>query len=61
MNTSRSLIKNLCEGVVEGYTIKMKIVFSHFPVTVKVQGKEVLIENFQGERGARKTKSMGRN
>ena len=30
MNTSRSLIRNLCEGVVEGYTIKMKIVFSHF-------------------------------
>ncbi|MDC0204044.1 50S ribosomal protein L6 [Candidatus Nitrosopelagicus sp.] len=30
MNTSRSLIRNLCEGVVEGYTIKMKIVFSQY-------------------------------
>ena len=59
MNTSRSLIKNLCEGVIEGYTIKMKIVFSHFPITVKVEGKTVLIENFQGERAPRKTKIWG--
>ena len=59
MNTSRSIIKNLCEGVVEGYTIKMKIVFSHFPITVKVDGKTVLIENFQGERAPRKTKIWG--
>jgi len=59
MNTSKSLIRNLCEGVNEGYTIKMKIVFSHFPITVKVEGKTVLIENFQGERAARKTKIWG--
>ena len=59
MNTARSLIRNLCEGVVEGYTIKMKIVFSHFPITVKVDGKQVLIENFQGERAARKTNIWG--
>ena len=59
MNTARSLIRNLCEGVVEGYTIKMKIVFSHFPITVKVEGKTVLIENFQGERAPRKTRIWG--
>jgi len=59
MNTARSLIRNLCEGVVEGYTIKMKVVFSHFPITVKVDGKQVLIENFQGERAARKTNIWG--
>ena len=34
LNTSRSLIRTLCEGVVDGYTIKMKIVYSHFPVSV---------------------------
>ena len=59
MNTSRSLVRNLCEGVVEGYTIKMKIVFSHFPITVKVEGNQVLIENFQGERAPRKTNVWG--
>jgi Ribosomal protein L6P/L9E len=55
MNTARSIIRNLCEGVVVGYTIKMKIVFSLFPITVKVEGKQVLIENFQGERAPSKT------
>jgi large subunit ribosomal protein L6 len=59
MNTARSIIRNLCEGVVKGYTIKMKIVFSHFPITVKVEGKQVLIENFQGERAPRKTNVWG--
>ena len=45
-----------CAGVVNGYTIKMKIVYSHFPITVKVEGKKVLIENFQGERAYRVSK-----
>ena len=60
MNTARSIIRNLCEGVIEGYTVKMKIVFSHFPITVKADEKTVLIENFQGERAARKTKIWGK-
>ena len=59
MNTARSIIRNILEGVVEGYTIKMKIVFSHFPINVKVEGKKVLIENFQGERAPRITKVWG--
>ena len=45
--------------MIDGYTIKMKIVFSHFPITVKVEGKQVLIENFQGERAPRKTNIWG--
>ncbi len=32
---------------------KMKIVFVHFPTSVKVVDKEVHIENFVGERKAR--------
>ena len=35
LNTAKSLITNLCEGVLEGYTIKLKIVYAHFPITVK--------------------------
>ena len=59
MNTARSIIRNLLEGVVDGYTIKMKVVFSHFPINVKIDGKQVLIENFQGERAPRVTKIWG--
>lgn len=59
LNTVRSIIRNLCEGVTTGYTIKMKVVFAHFPITVKTEGKNVLIENFQGERAPRVTKVTG--
>ena len=59
LHTSRSIIRNICEGLIEGYTIKMKVVFAHFPITVKVEGKTVKIENFQGERAARTTKIVG--
>lgn len=59
MNTSKSIIRNLMEGVVEGYTIKMKIVFAHFPITIKAQEDKVIIENFQGERSPRIASIMG--
>jgi len=59
LHTARSLIRNICEGLIVGYTIKMKIVFAHFPVTVKVEGKDIIIENFQGERAPRKTQVVG--
>ena len=52
-NTFRSLISNMIDGVINGHTYKLKIVYSHFPITVKVEGKNVLIENFQGERAPR--------
>ena len=53
LNTAKSLIQTLCIGVVDGFTIKMKIVYSHFPVTITVEGKKVLIKNFLGERAPR--------
>tara|TARA_B110001454_G_scaffold184139_1_gene179681 strand:+ start:397 stop:954 length:558 start_codon:yes stop_codon:yes gene_type:complete len=59
LHTVRSIIRNICEGLIKGYTIKMKIVFAHFPVTVKINGKNIIIENFQGERAPRKTVIVG--
>ena len=58
-NTAKSIIQTLCSGVVDGFTIKMKIVYSHFPVTVKVEGKKIMIENFQGERAPRVSMIIG--
>jgi len=59
LHTARSIIRNICEGLIDGYTIKMKVVFAHFPITVKVEGKKILIENFQGERAPRTTRIVG--
>jgi len=59
VGTVYSHIQNMITGVRKGFTYKLKIVFSHFPISVKVQGKTVLIENFTGERGSRKVKIIG--
>ena len=59
VGTIESHIKNMFTGVTKGYTYKLKIVFSHFPITVKLQGKAVLVENFTGERRARSAKILG--
>jgi large subunit ribosomal protein L6 len=52
-------INNMITGVRKGFTYKLKIVFSHFPISVKVQDKTVLIENFTGERNPRRAKIIG--
>jgi len=46
-------------GVTKGFTYKLKIVYSHFPITVKVQGNRIIIENFIGERSPRTAKIVG--
>src|SRR3990170_8550385 len=59
VGTIQSHIQNMISGVQKGFTYKLKIVFSHFPISVKVQGKTVLVENFTGERRARRAKIIG--
>ena len=59
VGTIYSHINNMIVGVTKGYTYKLKIVFSHFPISVKFQDKSVLIENFTGERRPRKVKVNG--
>ena len=52
-------IRNMVKGVREGYTYKMKIVYSHFPMNVKVDGDKVVTQNFLGERTPRIAKIAG--
>ncbi len=59
VGTINSHIQNMITGVQKGFTYKIKIVFSHFPISAKVQDKTVLIENFTGERRARRAKILG--
>jgi large subunit ribosomal protein L6 len=58
-NTARSIIEGMIKGVEKGYTYKLKIIFAHFPISVKVKGKEVHVENFFGERSARTSRIIG--
>jgi len=59
VGTVCSHIKNMITGVTKGFAYKLKIVFSHFPISVKVKENYAYIENFTGERSPRKVRIMG--
>ncbi len=48
LNTWVAHVKNLLRGLIEPFVYKLKIVYSHFPMKVKIEGDKVIIENFMG-------------
>lgn len=59
LGTIRSHISNMITGLTDGFTYNMKIVYAHFPMTVKTGKDKVTIENFLGERYPRTAKIVG--
>lgn len=59
VGTARAHLLNMIKGVVEGFTYRLRVVYSHFPITVKTEGGRVLIYNFLGERAPRVAKIVG--
>ena len=59
VGTFASHIKNLVKGVSEGFECKMTIVYAHFPMQVKVEGKTLVIGNFLGEKKPRVARILG--
>ncbi len=59
INTVTSIVNNMVTGVTNGFTYRVKVVYAHFPITVKTKGKQVLVENFVGERSPRVSEIIG--
>ena len=61
VGTALAHLRNMIRGVSSGFTYKLKIVYAHFPVTVKVNEKEkkLTIDNFTGEKTARVAHIVG--
>jgi len=59
VGTYASHIHNMFKGVTDGFTYRMKVVYSHFPVKVSVEGDHVLIDNFLGEQYPRRADILG--
>ena len=53
VGTLEAHTKNMCRGVTEGFEYHMKMVYSHFPIQLKLQGNRLEIANFLGEKKAR--------
>ena len=59
LGTFESHLKNMIVGVTKGYESTMKVVYSHFPIQLKTEGKRVIINNFLGEKKSRKANIKG--
>lgn len=52
-------INNMIRGVQQEYVYKLKIVYAHFPMKVNIKNKEIIIENFLGEKTPRRAEIFG--
>ncbi|MFC6824355.1 50S ribosomal protein L6 [Halopelagius fulvigenes] len=59
VGTFESHVTNMLHGVTEGWEYKMEVFYAHFPMQVNVEGSEVVIENFLGEKSPRRAKIRG--
>ena len=46
-------IRNMILGVTRGFRYKLKVVYVHYPISVKVEKNRVVISNFLGEKQVR--------
>ncbi|MCJ7429290.1 MAG: 50S ribosomal protein L6 [Candidatus Nanohaloarchaeota archaeon QJJ-5] len=54
VGTFSSHIENMIDGVTDGYRYELKTKYAHFPMSVKTDGNDVVIQNFIGERSPRR-------
>lgn len=59
VGTWASHLRNMIIGVTKGWEAKSKLVYSHFPVKLKVEGDKVSIQNFMGEQRSRESNIIG--
>lgn len=59
VRTVSAHIQKMIEGLLYGYKYKLKIVYSHFPMTAQVEKEKVLVKNFLGEKFPRTARIQG--
>jgi len=59
VGTITAHIRNMMDGVAKGYTYRLRVCYSHFPITVKVEKDKVLIQNFLGGRTPKVAQILG--
>ncbi|WP_342304302.1 50S ribosomal protein L6 [Methanolobus sp. ZRKC5] len=59
VGTFASHVANMIKGVADGFEYRMKVVYAHFPMQLKVEGKQLMISNFLGEKKARSANILG--
>ncbi|MFH1585749.1 MAG: 50S ribosomal protein L6 [archaeon] len=50
MNTIAARMRNMIKGVQEKWEYKLKVCSSHFPISIKQEGRRIEVKNFLGEK-----------
>jgi len=53
VGTIAAHVRNMILGVTRGFRYKLKIIYVHFPINVKVEKNRIVISNFLGEKNVR--------
>lgn len=56
VGTFKSHVRNMIAGLQEPFTYKLKACSTHFPMSVKLEGDTVVVQNFIGSKAAIKVK-----
>ena len=59
VGTFESHVANMIHGVTDGWEYTMEVYYAHFPMQVSVEGEEVVIANFLGEKADRRAPIRG--
>lgn len=59
VGTIAAHLRNMIKGVTQGYEYELKVVYMHFPITLKVEKDKIIIQNFLGERTPRIANIVG--
>ena len=54
INTCKSAIRNMINGVLLGFRYKLRFAYAHFPINVSTENGDVEIRNFLGEKRVRR-------
>ncbi len=54
MGTWTAHLKNMFKGAEKDHEYQLKILYTHFPMTLKQDADTIIITNFMGEKGTRK-------
>ena len=56
MGTIKKHLLNLFKGVSEGFEYKLKVIYTHFPISVEFKDNEFIVKNFLGQKDVKKIK-----
>jgi len=59
VETISAHVRNMAEGLMFGYKYQLRVVYSHFPMSLQVEKGVVNVKNFLGEKFPRKAKIVG--